>query len=153
MGGCIRFGPFIEPGESEISGDGGALPAHWVPPFAIVEVSLDGSAPRPFLLDTGASVLVIAPDVAAELSRSRDGAAAESREVAITGSDGAVGTAQDVVRIAELRCGPLTVRGIDALVVDLDLPRAALGAPIDGILPGVVAGDALLTIDWPARTA
>ena len=105
--GCIQFGVVsLAPGEATLSGDGGALPVQWVRQFAFLEVSLDGGAPRRFLLDTGASVLVVTPAVASELSRARGAPAAEARDVRITGADDAVGTAHGIVRIAELRCGP-----------------------------------------------
>src|SRR5262245_52168385 len=149
--GCIRFGPFLEGGEASIAGDGGALPVRWAGKFAIVDVSLDGGAPRPFLLDTGANVLAVTPGLAAEIAKARGAEAVESDEIEIAGADGSVGTAVAIVRIGELRCGPLTVRGIDALVIDLDLPQAALGAPFDGILPGGAVGEALLTLDYPGR--
>lgn len=136
----------------ELDGTGGALDAEWCEDFAFVTVELDGRPARRFLLDTGASVVLIAPDTVAELGLPRAPLDPDRGGLRLPGASGSAATVAEVVPLQLLRVGPLRLRGLDALVLDTSALERVLGRRVDGILPAAAFRDATLTIDYPART-
>jgi len=124
-----------------------AIPTSWDVGIPIVEASIDGHGPLRFLLDSGASGLLIDRRVADELKLdlvdlTQDGAGANS-------FDAGEGTfaIRHAARIHEFRAGPLVDRDREALVVDLSLMERASGARIDGALPAAMFRGGLLTVE------
>lgn len=144
------FRPFAAVVELERAG--GPLDAEWCEDFAFVTVELDGRPARRFLLDTGASVVLIAPDTVAELGLPRVPLDPERGGLRLPGASGSAATVADVVPLRLLRVGPLRLCDLDALVLDTSPLQRVLGRRVDGVLPAAAFRDATLTIDYPART-
>jgi predicted aspartyl protease len=123
------------------------LPFHLTPQGAIiVPVTVEGSGPFAFLLDTGSNGSVISDELATALG---------SRIVArTTVMSGAGQKAALVARIEQLAMGGVTATGVLATVaaVGLDLPDvAASGRRVQGVIGQDVLGALRYTIDYRAR--
>lgn len=126
------------------------LPTRWGGGYVLAEASIDGRGPWTLVLDTGASVASIAPRVAEALHLERGTFGREDEGVAVGGAAGTQIRVRNAVRIDALRVGPLVVREIDALVLDLSGLERVSGIRIDGILPAAAFREVLLTLDGPA---
>lgn len=143
-----EFEPF--PARIEM-GAAAAIESHWVGDLAFVPVSFGGSPPRRFLLDTGASGLLIDPSVVTEegldqlpLNKGQGG-------YTLGGADGSSTQVYRIARIPHLHCGPLDAYNFDAMLLDLDPLRKVMGVSFDGILPFTMFRDGVLTIDYPEQ--
>ena len=105
----------------------------------VVEVTINGSGPYRFVLDTGATISVIDPRLTQELGLP------EAKGVRDT-----TGHARTLVRARELRIGDAELRGVtlssDASVTALFGARGPRG-----VLSAYSFPDHLLSIDYPAR--
>ena len=143
------FHPF--PGSTALDAGGGELDVVWVDDFAFVDVSIDGKPGGRFLLDTGASVVLVTPRFADALGLTRRTIDRERGGYALAGANASSAAIERVVPVAELRCGPLAMRDFDAMEIDTTPLQQALGYPIDGVLPATAFRDVLLIIDYTAR--
>jgi hypothetical protein len=150
LAGCASARQFRKvPSTTTLAPGAQLLPVEWVEDLTLVAVVVDGKPAGRFMLDTGASVVVLTPSIIDALGL---------RRVAIGGNGGrlfgANGTSvrcEYVVPIAELRCGPLVARGVDAVELDLTQFARAFGQAIDGVLPVTAFRDVLLTLDYVER--
>ncbi|MEM7199970.1 MAG: aspartyl protease family protein [Planctomycetota bacterium] len=110
----------------------------------MVRPTLAGRGLGPFLLDTGASTMVIARDVATELGLERIG----SEDV--TGVGGAV--RGDIVRGGPFQLGPLEIDELTFVALDLADLRERSGVAIEGIVGFDVFAESAMVLDLPART-
>lgn len=138
--------------ETQLEGDGGALEVDWIADFAFATVTLNGRGPRHFLVDTGASVVVIDPRVADDLGLDRVPVNPDDGGFPLTGAQATAKQVREVVPIRELRAGPLVLRDVDAVVVDSEFLGGIVGRTIDGVLPAAAFRDFVVTLDFPART-
>jgi len=124
------------------------LPFRLTPQGAIiVPVTINGSAPVSFLLDTGSNGSVVSDRLAASLglravARTTMLSASEQKEALVAG-------------IEELTLGPVAARNVLATLVtpgDLHLPdTAALGCTVQGVIGQDVLSSLRYTIDYQAR--
>ncbi len=122
------------------------LTAHWHDDFAFVDARIGDRPPRRFLLDTGASVVLLDPRTTDALGLSRVAAAAD-----LGGAGDSSTRVTSVVPIDELHCGPLRLSHFDAMELDLSGLRRVLGHPLDGILPATAFRNVVLVVDYPQR--
>lgn len=108
------------------SNDEIVLPGSRCGDFFVVAVTIEGTGPWEFLLDTGFPQTQIAPALARKLDARRS--------------------------VGSLAVGDLRASGrIPVRIRDLDAVGYALGRPIDGILGYHLFADVLLTLDFPRR--
>lgn len=127
------------------------LDAQWERHFALVNVRLDGGPERRFLLDTGASAVVLAQSLVDELQLPTMALDPAKGGFVLHGADDSTARVQRIVPLASLQCGPLTMREVDALVLDLTPLQQVCGDPVAGILPATMFRDCVLTIDYAGR--
>jgi hypothetical protein len=119
-----------------------ALPITPLAHLSTIQVSLNGTGPYTFVVDTGAGVAVINEDLAKTLDLPVVG----STEV---GSP--MGTAPikaDSLAIATMTLGEVVVKGAAGIAMNLNQIFAPMKAP-DGILAAASIEDHLLTINFP----
>ena len=109
----------------------------------VVQVSLDGSAPRRFVIDTAASTTTILPGLRARMP----GLVARKSEQPLNGASGATD-------IEMSKIDRLTVEGRDFSGVDMILlpPSPVDGLSVDGILGADVIADFVVELDMPSRS-
>ena len=127
------------------------LDAQWERHFALVNVRLDGGPERRFLLDTGASAVVLAQSLVDELQLPTMALDPAKGGFVLQGADDSTARVQRIVPLQSLQCGPLTMREVDALVLDLTPLQQVCGDPVAGILPATMFRDCVLTIDYAGR--
>lgn len=127
------------------------LDARWEHHFALVNVRLDGGPERRFLLDTGASAVVVAQSLVDELQLPTLALDPAKGGFLLQGADDSSAWVQRIVPLHELQCGPLAMREVDAMVVDLATLQQVCGHSIAGVLPATMFRDCVLTIDYPGR--
>lgn len=127
------------------------LEAQWERDFALVNVRLDGGPAQRFLLDTGASAVVLAQSAVDELRLPTLALDPAKGGFVLQGADDSTARVQRIVPLRSLQCGPLSMRDVDALVLDLLPLQQVCGQPVAGVLPATMFRDCVLTIDYPAR--
>lgn len=126
------------------------LDAQWERHFALVKVRL-GGVERRFLLDTGASAVLLAQSLVDELQLPTMALDPANGGFVLHGADDSTARVQRIVPLPSLQCGPLTMREVDALVLDLTPLQQVCGQPVAGVLPATMFRDCVLTIDYPGR--
>lgn len=122
------------------------LPVLWVGDFPLVETYVDGQGPYRFVLDSGAAVSALSPEVSAALG----GIAASGAGLDIKDSHGRT---QETLgwRVVDLRLGDAQFDDVSAAVLDMRALSDALGEPLAGILGFPLFANVLLTVDYPRR--
>ncbi|MHC5003519.1 MAG: aspartyl protease family protein [Planctomycetota bacterium] len=161
--------PSGAPARSRLGPGPGRIPMRLEMGRPVIEATINGAGPFPFVLDTGAGVIVLDPDLVEELSleptgttRIGDPSAPEALE-ASTYTVASVGlgdaTFEEVQAVAFASLGRLGARGIIGLPVlydaaaTLDFPNEQLvltRSPLasgDGSVPFTVDGEFIVTIE------
>ena len=111
-------------------------------PLLIVKVCVNGKGPFNFILDTGASLSVISPEV---LKRAGPGGPLRSAKAfGATGS-----TDVKLTRIGQLRIGTVAIADIEVAVMDLDALSRTTRRKLGGIIGYNVLRRYRITIDYP----
>lgn len=108
----------------------------------LLRTSVNGIGPYLFVLDTGSSRTVVSPRLVEEL-----GLDARANRSPVVNAEGKPINAAGEVRLGEVVIGPLSVRGVDALVMDMNHLERTLGERIDGIASGALFRDLTLIMD------
>jgi predicted aspartyl protease len=116
--------------------------AHPAKPLILVPTMVNGTGPHPFALDTGASVSVIAGDLAARL-----GLRSEAIPV-MTGGGGAIPASVGVVQSLAIEAAEVTHLPV-AIAGFLDALGRAIGTELLGIIGYNYLREFRLTIDYP----
>lgn len=108
----------------------------------VVQVSIDGSAPRRFVIDTAASTTTILP----QLRKQMPGLGAHKDDQPLSGASGAT-------EIELSKIDRLAVEGRDFRQIDMVLlpPSPVDGLGVDGILGADVIADFTVEMDMPGR--
>jgi predicted aspartyl protease len=112
-------------------------------PLLLVPTSVNGSGPFDFVLDTGASGVLIGETLAADLALER------SEPVAATGAGGTLRVVR--TRLDSVCIGEICVKDLEAAIADLSPIAAAAGTPIMGIVGHPVLARLVVTVDYPRR--
>jgi predicted aspartyl protease len=110
----------------------------------VIKVHVNGYGPFDFLLDTGASMTVIAPRTARAA-----GIAKGRRKVTAKGLKGSIGAT--VVRLKSLRAGHWETTRLSAAIVNLESLERTLKRKIGGIIGYNLLHRYRLILDYPKR--
>ncbi len=124
----------------ETNPDAATLPLTLKQGIPLVYISLNGAAPAPFLLDTGAGVSVLFPEYA-----KKAGFAARDERVwaGAVGGDGRVPLRYGLA--SKVGLGPLTVENVPFAVIEWNIPNLA------GIVGLPLLRPFLVTVDYKAK--
>jgi hypothetical protein len=123
------------------------LPAQTISNYLIVETRWDKKGPYHFLIDTGASVTLISPELAARYSDT-SAPPIPAEEVSVKSADGNR-TLLPPVTLRRFFLGQARFERVPALVYDCRALSAHFGIKIDGVLGFPLFRDTLLTLDYP----
>ena len=137
-----RMGP-PPPERVELSAPEAAVPMQSLGGRPVVNVTIDGKGPFPFIVDTGASGMVLTNSLADELHLTVLG---EARVGSPTGGEPKPGR---IVKIAQLELGAAKVSGIHAVATDLPTPN---DGEYRGVLSPALFPQYLVIFDFPAQS-
>ncbi len=145
--GCVTS-PGRAPATTRIEPQPVRVPAKILSHFFLVESpQVDGKTYR-FLIDTGSSVTLVSPAVAASLKQ-KESHKTPPRTQPVRGANG-----RDVelpaITLRHLRLGEAHFERVPATVYDFSELSAHLGLSIDGVVGFPLFRDTLLTLDYPA---
>ncbi len=123
------------------------LPAQTISNYLVIETRWDKYGPYHFLIDTGASVTLVSPELARRYSDTSAPPIPEP-EVRVKSASGGT-TLLAAVTLRRLFLGDARFERVPALVYDCGTLSAHLGVKIDGILGFPFFRDTLLTLDYP----
>ena len=139
-----RSGPHrAPPPKIELSGGEVSLPMKTFGNRPVVEATLDGKGPYPFVLDTGASGTVVSESFARSLGMPVIGKARVQSPGAPTAAE------RDLLRIERLEFGGAKISDLIAVADDLSGPFPGPKDPVGVLSAGMFAGH-LVTFDYPA---
>ncbi|MGE5605590.1 MAG: aspartyl protease family protein, partial [Bacteroidota bacterium] len=121
-----------------------AFPFEYINGYLFVKVKInDLEHEYRFLLDTGASITVVNPRIAAALCFKK------TAEMEVR--DGFISKKADVVRIEELNLGEITVENCGAVIFDMGKIEADLALKIDGIIGSNFLSLFVVRIDYSKK--
>jgi len=147
-GGCFtwhRESP--RPGATKFGAAVVTLPARLVGNALVVEAKWDKFGPYHFLIDTGASVTLVSPELA-QRYLADDVPTPGTPQVRVQSSAGAT-TLLPATVLSRLELGKLTFELVPALIYDCRALTGQFGIKIDGILAFPLFREAQLTLDYP----
>ena len=148
LSGCLstqRSAP--KPGLTHIGPKPVVLPGHLIGNVLVIEDKWDKFGPYHFIVDTGSSVTLVSPDIAARYSSGQSPPLDEPK-VRVRSSEG--GTASlAAVTLGRFQLGGARFDYVPALVYDCTDLSSQFGVRIDGILGFPLFRKALLTLDYP----
>lgn len=113
-------------------------------PLLVIPTVVDGQGPFDFVLDTGASHLVIDAALATQLELPHLDEEPEAR-----GAGGPV--AATYTHLSSLSVGDATLSDTPALIMDLSTIAATVGTKLEGIIGYPFLARHVVTIDYPNR--
>lgn len=150
LASCVAPREFrLAPAERRLAASPAALPTRYAAGFILVEATLDGRGPVLLVLDTGASVLTLDAEAVERLGLAHGAVLGGGHR--IRAADGSSVASTRAAHVDELRAGPLTLRDVDAVVLDLTILRRACGLPVAGLLGAPAVDGLLLTLDVAGR--
>jgi hypothetical protein len=135
------------PGETTFGSPVVTLPAQLVDSYLIVEAKWDKYGPYHFLIDTGATVTQVTPELARRYAV-RGAVLADMPEVPVRSADGRV-TDLTPTLLSRIELGAARFADVPAVVYDCAPLTARLGIKIDGVLGFPLFRETLLTLDYP----
>jgi hypothetical protein len=148
LSGCTLFRREMpRPGRTTLDEPLVIVPAVTLSNYLVVEAKWDKRGPYHFLIDTGASVTLVSPELAARYV-SKDAPPAITPLVRVKSASGETALlASTTLRRIEL--GGARFENVQALIYDCAALSAHLGVQIDGILGFPLFRETLLTLDYP----
>ncbi len=147
VSGCVLL-PGRAPANTRIKPQPVRLPARILSHFILVESpQADGKTYR-FMIDTGSSVTLVSPAVAAALKQ-KENRKAPPRTLPVRGANGRE-VELPAVTLREFWLGEALFERVPASVYDFTDLSAHLGLPIDGVVGFPLFRDTLVTLDYPA---
>lgn len=135
------------PGRTTLGSQLIVLPARTISNYLIVESTWDRHGPYHFLIDTGASVTLISPELA-ERYQDKSAFPPNTPRVQVkSATDSTVMLTATVLKRVQL--GEARFQNVPALIYDCAELSAHLGLKIDGILGFPLFRETLLTLDYP----
>lgn len=135
------------PGRTTLESPLAIVPATMMSNYLVVEAKWDKRGPYHFLIDTGASVTLVSPELAARYV-AKNAPPTATPLVRVKSADGetALLTATTLRRI---ELGGARFENVQALIYDCAAISAHLGVHIDAILGFPLFRETLLTLDYP----
>lgn len=146
--GCQLFQRELpRPGRTKLGSPLVVVPAKPMSNYLVVEAKWDKRGPYHFLIDTGAAVTLVSPDLAARYA-AKNAPPPTTPLVRVRSADGetALLTATTLRRI---ELGDAVFENVQALIYDCAAISAHLGIQIDGILGFPLFRETILTLDYP----
>lgn len=145
--GCVTS-PGRAPAVTHIRPQPVRLPAQILSHFFLVESpQADGETYR-FMIDTGSSVTLVSPALAAALKQ-KESRKAPLRTLPVRGANGRE-IELPAITLRQFRLGEAHFERVPAIVYDFSELSAHLGLSIDGVVGFPLFRDTLLTLDYPA---
>lgn len=148
--GCTKRPPAVPnavPSRVIIEGGTAELPGHWVGDTFMADVLIDGEGPLPFLIDTGASSMVLDVRTAHDLGLQ----IFEERGIDFIAASGHRVPSRGWAHFGEVRVGDVRFEDVSIGIQNLEGLESALGEPLAGLLGRPVFLDGVLTLDYPGR--
>lgn len=146
--GCTLFRREMpRPGRTRLESAMVVVPATTMSNYLIVETKWDKRGPYHFLIDTGASVTLISPELA-ERYKAKDAPPAATPIVRVKSADGETALLSSTT-LRRIDLGGARFENVQALIYDCSALSAHLGVPIDGILGFPLFRETILTLDYP----
>ena len=123
------------------------LPAEMYGNILVVEAKWDRYGPYHFLIDTGSSVTLVTPELAARYGMTAD-FIAKGAPVRVRSADGNT-TLLTRTLLDRLDLGGARYGHVPALIYDCSPISSQLGVKVDGVLGFSLFRDTLLTLDYP----
>jgi len=147
-GGCNLFRREPPPpGRTELKSATVTVHAQTMSNYLVVEAKWDKRGPYHFLIDTGAAVTLVSPELAARYA-AKDAPPPDTPQVRVKSADGGT-TLLSPTTLKRLELGGARFENVPALIYDCSAVSAHLGLQIDGILGFPLFRDTLLTLDYP----
>lgn len=148
LAGCNLFTHEMpRPGRTKLDSPLVIVPAKTMSNYLVVETKWDKRGPYRFLIDTGASVTLISPELAARyVAKNAPPTATPIVRVKSASGDTALLSSTTLRR---LELGGARFENVQALIYDCADVSAHLGVQIDGILGFPLFRETLLTLDYP----
>ncbi len=135
------------PGQTTFGAPVVTLPVQLVGSFLVLEVKWDKYGPYHFIIDTGASVTQVTPELAQRYAV-KNAVPPDMPEVSVRSADGRV-TELPPTLLSRIDLGQAHFAEVPAVIYDCASFTAKLGIKIDGILGFPLFRETLLTLDYP----
>lgn len=146
--GCTMFRREMpRPGRTVLGSPLVIVPATTLSNYLVVETKWDKHGPYHFLIDTGASVTLVSPALAARYV-AKDAPPPATPLVRVKSEDGATALL-NATTLRRIEVGGARFENVQALIYDCAEISAHLGVQIDGILGFPLFRETLLTLDYP----
>ena len=146
--GCLSVQkPAPKPGLTYVGSQDVILPATLVGNVMVVETRWDKFGPYHFIIDTGSSVTLVSPDLAARYP-APDAPPPVEPQVRVRSSEGGE-VPLSKATIKKIQLGKTRFEYVPALIYDCSDLSAQFGMKIDGILGFPLFRNAVLTLDYP----
>jgi hypothetical protein len=136
-----------KPGATYVGSKPVTLPAQLIRNVLVVGSKWDKYGPYHFVIDTGSSVTLISPELAARYSAGNLAPPGEP-QVRVRSADGAT-VLLDPVTLSRIQLGSVRFEQVPALAYDCSDLSAQFGLKIDGVLGFPLFRKTLLTLDYP----
>ena len=146
--GCTLFQREMpRPGRTKLDAPLVILPAVTLSNYLVVEAKWDKRGPYHFLIDTGASVTLVSPEIASRYV-AKDAPPAATPLVRVRSATGETALLTSTT-LRRIELGGARFENVQALIYDCTALSAHLGVKIDGILGFPLFRETLLTLDYP----
>ncbi|MGD1032562.1 MAG: aspartyl protease family protein, partial [Opitutaceae bacterium] len=135
------------PGSTQIGSTAVTLPAQMLGNTLVIEAKWDHFGPYHFLIDTGSSVTLVTPELAARYAAT-NAPPPEAPEVRVRSSDGS-STVLPAAMLTRIELGSAKFTTVPVLVYDCTTLSEQFGVKIDGVLGFPFFRKTLLTLDYP----
>jgi hypothetical protein len=125
------------------------LPAQVIGNLLIVEAKWDGYGPYHFLIDTGSSATLLAPELVNRYAAKHYPPPAEPQVRVRSAAGGS--TLLNAATVQKLQLGGVRFELVPVLIYDCSELSAQLGVKIDGILGFPLFRETVMTLDYPHR--
>ena len=148
LSGCVLFRREMpRPGRTKLDSELVIVPAVTLSNYLVVEAKWDKRGPYHFLIDTGASVTLVSPDLAARYG-AKNAAPTATPLVRVKSATGETALLTSTT-LRRIELGGARFENVQALIYDCAALSAHLGVHIDGILGFPLFRETLLTLDYP----
>jgi hypothetical protein len=150
---CLLFSgcatnPGRAPAATRIEPQPVRLPAQILSHFFLVESPQDDGQTYRFMIDTGSSVTLVSPELAAALKQ-KETRKNPTRTLPVRGANGRE-VELPAITLRHFRLGEAHFERVPAIIYDFSELSAHLGLSIDGVVGFPLFRDTLLTLDYPA---
>ena len=146
--GCTLFHREMpRPGRTKLDSPLVIIPAATLSNYLVVQTKWDKRGPYHFLIDTGASVTLVSPELATRYA-AKDAPPTATPLVRVKSATGETALLTSTT-LRRIELGGARFENVQALIYDCSALSAHLGVQIDGILGFPLFRETILTLDYP----